>query len=315
MMPLLACVMTAGVLDAQALTEYERGLDAFSRVEVSGAFQVEMSEGTDYSVSISVDDLLQNYVQAYVEGDVLKVYLDEKKLTPEIRRHYRSRGAADPVMKARISSPAAVRSVTLRDKAVLEEVSGNVFASDSARFFIYDDARMEKLVLSGSDAVQLKLDRRSSAVLSAKCASLVLELAGSSKAEVQSESKECSAWLSANASCVWNGTSEVMKVNARGTSRSIFNGESASAEYTVAGSADVNAENLKVVDAKVEMTGFCTLTESATGSLFVNISNGSRLTYKNSPVFFINSVKNSSITRYYDEQPQESVNDGNRRSL
>lgn len=314
MLPLLACTLTAGVMNAQAVTEYERELDAFSRVEISGAFQVEMEEGSDCSVSIAVDDLLQNYVQAYVEGGVLRIYLDEKKLSPEVRRHYRSRGATDPVMKARISTPASVRSLTLNGKSVLEEVTGNVFAPDSARFFLYDDARIEKLALDASDAVQLRLDRRSSAILSAKCSSLVLELSGSSKAEVQSESKDCSAWLSANASCVWNGTSEAMKVNARGTSRSIFNGESASAEYTVAGSADVNAENLKVVDAKVEMTGFCTLTESASGSLFVNISNGSKLTYKNSPVFFINSVKNSSISRYYDE-PQEAVNDGDRRTL
>ena len=48
------------------------------------------------------------------------------------------------------------------------------------------------------------------------------------------------------------------------------------------------------------MSGFCSLTESATGSLFLDMSNGARLVYKNSPVFFISSIRNSSVARYYD---------------
>ena len=65
--------------------------------------------------------------------------------------------------------------------------------------------------------------------------------------------------------------------------------------------------------AEVDMSGFCTLTESASGSLFLVMSNGAKLVYKNSPVFFINSIRNSSVIRYIDESNQQD--DGIRRTL
>ena len=300
LLPLLAVFAAAGPVRAQ-VTEYTRETGAFSRVEVSGAFEVELTGGSGYSVTVSVDEMLMNFVQAYVDGKVLKIYIDEKKLTPEIRRHYRSRNAADPVLRAEVSAPAAVRSLSLGGKARLGAVNGNVFAADSARFFLADDARMENVTLAGSEAVQLTLDRRSSADISAECGSFILVAGGGSRAQVRVESGEAEVSMSANSSCVYNGNTDRIKVSARGTSRSIFNGASASAEYQMAGSADVNAENFKVVDAKVVMSGFCSLTESATGSLFLDMSNGARLVYKNSPVFFISSIRNSSVARYYDD--------------
>ena len=248
LLPLLAVFAAAGTVRAQ-VTEYTRETGAFSRVEVSGAFEVELTGGSGYSVTVSVDEMLKNFVQAYVDGDVLKIYIDEKKLTPEIRRHYRSRNAADPVLRAEVSAPAAVRSLSLGGKARLGVVNGNVFAADSARFFLADDARMENVTLAGSEAVQLTLDRRSSADISAECESFILVAGGGSRAQVRVESGEAELSMSANSSCVYNGNTDRIKVSARGTSRSIFNGASASAEYQMAGSADVTAEYFKGVDA------------------------------------------------------------------
>lgn len=303
--PVLMLLASAGVLCGQT-TQHDKELNAFERAEISGDFQVEVVESPDYSISITVDDLLLNYVQAYVDGGVLKVYLDEKKLAPDIRRHYRSRLSDTPVLKAKIAVPSVLRSVSLSGNAVLKDVSGNVFAPDSARFFLSGESRIESLSVKSSRTVQLRLDRRCTADMTVGCTDFLLDMSGSSSAEISAECSVCSVHVAANASCVWSGRADDLKVNARGTSRSIFNGESPSAEYVVAGSADINAENLKTVDAKVDMTGFCSLTQSASGSLFINMSNGSRLVYKNSPVFFINSVKNSSISRYYEDSADNS---------
>ena len=312
-LPFVAVFASAGMLSAQTV-QLNRDLEAFSRVEVSGSFLVEMHEGQDYSVSITVDEMLQNYVQAYVEGGKLKVYLDEKKLSPDVRRHYRSRMSDEPVLRAGITVPPVIRSLSMNGNTVLESISGNVFSSDSARFFLSGESRIADMSLKGSDNVQIRLDRRSSADVSVECSGFHAELNGSSNAEFNAECSEGSVVMTANSSCVWNGKTDDLKVHARGTSRSILNGESASAEYVVAGSADINAENLEVVDAKVDMTGFCSLTQSASGSLFLEMSNGARLVYKNSPVFFISSVKNSSILRYFDD-PTNSYDDSNRRTL
>lgn len=309
---LLAVAAQTSSLHAQ-ITEYSRELDAFTRIEVSGDFRIEISEQPGYSVSVSVDDALRNYVQTYVDGGVLKIYLDDKKLTPDIRRRYRSRTAAEPVLRASVGMPSSLRSLTLGDKAVLGGVSGEVFASDSAKFFLSGDARIDRLGLKGSECVHVVMDRRASAELSAECGSLSLEMGGSSRIRLDMHCDEASLKLSSNSAGVFDCDSGNVSVIAKGTSRSIFNGGASAVQYELSGSADVNAENLKCVDAKVDMSGFCTLTESASGSLFLVMSNGAKLVYKNSPVFFISSIRNSSVIRYLDESNQED--DGIRRTL
>ena len=312
LLTLLAVTVQTSALHAQ-IAEYSRELDAFTRIEVSGDFRIEISEQPGYSVAVSVDDALRNYVQAYVDGDVLKIYLDDKKLTPEIRRRYRSRTAEEPVLRASVGMPSSLRSLTLGDKAVLGGVTGEVFAADSAKFFLSGDARIDRLALTGGGCVHVAMDRRASAELSAECGSLSLEMGGSSRIRLDMRCDEASLRLSSNSSGVFGCESGNISVVAKGTSRAIFNGSASAVQYELSGSTDVNAENLKCVDAKVDMSGFCTLTESASGSLFLVMSNGAKLVYKNSPVFFINSIRNSSVIRYIDESNQQD--DGIRRTL
>lgn len=302
---LLGLVVPAGVLSAQ-VTEHSRDYEAFSGVEVSGGFTVEVVEGPAYSLSIAVDDMLHNFIQVDVEDGVLKVLLDEKTLTPEVRRHYRSRLTETPDFKATVTAPSALRSFSLKGKAVLGRIEGKVFAPDSAKFYLADDSRIENVTMSGSGAVSLRMEKRSHAVIRVEGGSFSAELSGSSSLNLESACEEVSLSLSANSSCVTGGSSGVLSLSAKGTSRSILNGSAEEVRYTLSGSTDVNAENLQAVDARVNMSGFCTLTQSARGSVFLELSNGSKLTYKNSPVFYINSVRNSTVQRYYETEGNDS---------
>jgi len=301
---LLGLVVPAGVLNAQ-VTEHSRDYEAFSGVEVSGGFTVEVVEGPAYSLSIAVDDMLHNFIQVDVEDGVLKVLLDEKTLTPEVRRHYRSRLTETPDFKATVTAPSALRSFSLKGKAVLGRIEGKVFAPDSAKFYLADDSRIENVTMSGSGAVSLRMEKRSHAVIRVEGGSFSAELSGSSSLNLESACEEVSLSLSANSSCVTGGSSGVLSLSAKGTSRSILNGSAEEVRYTLSGSTDVNAENLQAVDARVNMSGFCTLT------VFLELSNGAKLTYKNSPVFYINSVRNSTVLRYYETEG----NDSSRRTL
>lgn len=307
---LLGLVVPAGVLNAQ-VTEHSRDYEAFSGVEVSGGFTVEVVEGPAYSLSIAVDDMLHNFIQVDVEDGVLKVLLDEKTLTPEVRRHYRSRLTETPDFKATVTAPSALRSFSLKGKAVLGRIEGKVFAPDSAKFYLADDSRIENVTVRGCGAVSLRMEKRSHAVIRVEGGSFSAELSGSSSLNLESACEEVSLSLSANSSCVTGGSSGVLSLSAKGTSRSILNGSAEEVRYTLSGSTDVNAENLQAVDARVNMSGFCTLTQSARGSVFLELSNGAKLTYKNSPVFYINSVRNSTVLRYYETEG----NDSSRRTL
>lgn len=299
-------MMTAGGLGAQ-VSEHSRDYEAFTGVEVSGAFSVELEEGESYSLSITADEPLHDFIEAYVEDGVLKVSLDERDFTPEVRRHYRSRLTEASVCKAVITVPSALRECSLKGKTMLGKVEGGVFAADSAEFRLTDDARIEGVTLSGSETVCLSMEKRSSADMAVEAGSFSAELAGGSSLKFDGSCDEMTLSLSSNSSCVTRSDCGVMNVSAKGTSRTILNGSSDEVRYTLSGSADVNAENLKTVDARVSMSGFCSLTEAASGSVFLDLSNGAKLSYKNSPIFFISAVRNSTILRYYETEDDDST--------
>jgi hypothetical protein len=77
------------------LVTLEPTIQDFSRVEFSNAFQAEVTQGESYSVVITVDDNLEQYLEVSQDGDTLKVGL-EKGLMLSLR---------NTTMQARITMP------------------------------------------------------------------------------------------------------------------------------------------------------------------------------------------------------------------
>jgi hypothetical protein len=73
----------------------EYNLDGFTRVEVGSAFQVEIVQAESYSVSVTVDDNIEEHLDVSKSGDTLRI-----RLEPMVRLGFNS-----VTLKARITLP------------------------------------------------------------------------------------------------------------------------------------------------------------------------------------------------------------------
>lgn len=77
------------------LITVEKPLEDFSRVDVSHAFQAEVIQGDTYSVVITIDDNLEQYLVVEQVGDTLRVGLEQDRLL----------GLNNTTLKARVTMP------------------------------------------------------------------------------------------------------------------------------------------------------------------------------------------------------------------
>ncbi len=282
------------------ISEISQATAAFSGVEVSNAFELSLEKGESYSVQLSIDERLANYVQTVVVDNVLRIYVDENKFTPEVRKYYRSRTSRAPVMRVTVYAPTELHILNLKGESSLVRVGSGVLNPMQLSVSLGDDVALGDV---GFDAIRmsLKLERRSSIKGTVRAQTLSLEAAGSAEINLTVEADEAEMSFSSNATSVFVCDNlGYLSVSSKGTSRTIFNGSVRQADYLISGSANVNAENMVCTDASVDMSGFCSLTESASGTLnIVNLSNGAKLVYKNAPAITIGSIRNSSVTKYY----------------
>jgi len=67
-----------GVRGSGTAKSEPRNLSGFSKVDASGALNVEVTVQKDFSVVIEADDNLLQYIKTEVRGDTLKIYTDGK---------------------------------------------------------------------------------------------------------------------------------------------------------------------------------------------------------------------------------------------
>ncbi|MEE8194629.1 MAG: DUF2807 domain-containing protein [Dehalococcoidales bacterium] len=195
----LVAVGLAGCLGAatgsgKLITE-EMSFSGFTRVEVSHAFEVEISRSSSYSVSITADDNLFDYVEVFISDETLKIRLKsgrsyisatlEARITmPELRRLQLSGASRGTVsgfsslgfssflgdFRLELSGASSLQMVGISagdarfDISEASRLSGNITAAD-ARFDISGASRVE---LEGSaDDIIINVSGASNAELSA----------------------------------------------------------------------------------------------------------------------------------------------------
>lgn len=150
-----------------------RTTSAFSQVKSMGAFDVYITNGEEYSVMVSADENLLQYIETYVSGETLKIDIDElhsvKAIVPmEVY-------ITTPVLDGVIQSGSgkiiadyfetdhfdAVLSGSGRIVALFGANSGDVLLSGSGQLDISGSADHVELVVSGSgniDAADLAVN-------------------------------------------------------------------------------------------------------------------------------------------------------------
>lgn len=286
----------SSVAFSQSLRDVEKdNLPVFTGISLGGEFTLEIRYGANYSAKLTTEDMLADFVLFGVSNGKLSVTLDERKVPAEVKRLFR--GKNTPTYRLIVTMPEGLRSITLEDKSVLLSADDRVFSPEGFDLSMKESTRVSQLTFT-SDLVTVKMERKAEATLDVTCDSLAVDMSGSSNLTLAQHAGKVGYALAFNANLVVNGEAEALSISSKGTSKAILNGTAPVAAFTVTNASNVNAVNLEVEEARVVMSGLCTLTQAATRDLFINIGSGSNLVFKNEPAIHILNVKSASITPY-----------------
>jgi hypothetical protein len=116
------------------LVTLEQPFEDFQRVNISHAFQAEVTQGDTYSVVITIDDNLEQYLEVRVDGDTLQVGFDR-------------------------NGPFAMRNTTMRAQITMPELTGITSSGASqvrvSGFLSDKDLRVD---VSGASTVRGQID-------------------------------------------------------------------------------------------------------------------------------------------------------------
>ena len=273
---------------------------AFEGVSISGDFVFSVFEGDSCSVSLDVSEEFAEFMSAQVIDSVLVLSLDENNDLGEIWKKFRGRNAPAAVFKASVTVPCGLKSISIGGNAVLDSL-GNVVDTSVFSLSIKDNASVSGVSLRSSD-ISVMLSKKSKADIRIACDTARVTAVGSSELNLGCSAASLAELdLGSNASMVFDGDCGRISMVSNGTSKAILNGSSPYVSYRLGGSSRVNALNLKVKEANIDMSGICSLKQAASDWLFISIRNGASLTYDGSPQIKIASIKNASVLRYQEE--------------
>jgi len=273
-------------------------LPAFSRIVLGGEFSLDIRYGKQYRARMAVEELFTDYVQFSVVDSTLTVTMDERKVPGEVRKLFKGKDSRSPEFRVQVTMPETLRSLELAGHAVLAAADDLVFDASSVSVKLSDNARIASLTCK-TDRIRLELDRKADATLSVTCDSLSVSQASGSNLELTHHSQVSAFAVSGNATLLVKGETGLLKLDAKGFSKSILNGKAPVARYALGTSAQVNAVSLDNARAFAEVSGLGTsLTVAAEEELTVDLSAGATVYFLNDPAIRVLYLKNASLIPY-----------------
>jgi hypothetical protein len=112
---------SSGIKGSGVAATEAREINDFTGVDVGGVFQVEITAGKDFSVSVDADDNLLQYIKTEVNGDVLHIETTERiNSTTPIRVHI----AAPDIESLSTSGASKVALAGVRNSSLEVDTSG-----------------------------------------------------------------------------------------------------------------------------------------------------------------------------------------------
>jgi hypothetical protein len=167
------------------LVTLEQANQDFSRVEFSHAFQADVTQGESYSVVITIDDNLQQYLQVSQTGDTLKIGFKPGMLS--------------------------LRNATMRAQVVMPELTGvGASGATQVRLAGFESGRDLRLDISGASTVRGQIDS----------GDLRADISGASRLELSGQGEDGSINVSgASQANLANFVMQNVTVDASGASR------------------------------------------------------------------------------------------------
>lgn len=296
---MLAVLFLGTVAFAQPLKVHEKNFDKFSRVSVEDNFVLRFYKSDSYSVKLKTDERIADHVQAYVKNATLYLILNEKDYSSELKKELRQKGAAAPVLEAEVYMPT-LNSLIIKDKAVL--MHSDVFYSETFTMTASDHCLVSQLNLECS-TVEFNVSKNAQLTANVTVASK-LYLNTSNSTQVSLTQNGGNTFISHAGSSYVDFKANVNSLEVEGTSgsESHISGNATLLTTTGSGSTRIDAELLDVPEGNALLSGSAKCHVNVSDKLKVNLTGGSMLTFKRSPVFEIDRIVNSTLIKADDEK-------------
>ena len=283
---MVACVfaLAAAGLSATAQTkQISHDFSAFDALDIDYDFNVKVVESRNYSVSLNVDDILKDYVQAYVKNHTLFITLDQKSLPSDIKKLYRGRKSSTPLLEATVFTPEPLAAVSMAGASILS---------------INYDLEYKEYLTVDAGTVTVNLEGKSFADLVVYADNIKANVANSSLLELEQDSENLEIVTGGSGEVRAEGETLNAVLTTSGSSKVTLNGKTDKLSVTGSGSSSVDALNFKTSDCTVKLSNSCKVYEAATEAIHVDLTGNSTLVFDGEPTVDIINVKSSTLQRY-----------------
>ena len=291
---LLAYAFIFSVLPSKAQTkDVYHDFSMFTSLNIRN-FEVYVEKSENFGIKLSVDELLERYVEAYVKNKTLYVSIDFKDVPRDIRRIYKGKNVEPPILRVTVFM-GNINEISLSEGAVFS--ASEQLESDRFDLKLYDNSKISGLMLNANTA-NIVLEKKSSVLLNLNVKEVTIKTYGSSNLKLNHTSEYLSLDASNYSSNSIIGDGSVLDITAGGTSQITLQGNCKKLNIEAKKASMVNALELSTNEAKIKQSGSSVVTENASDKLTVEMDGSSFLYFNGEPVVKVISIKSSSLLPY-----------------
>ena len=299
LMTMLAVFLWGTVSMAQPLAVQDKNFDKFTRISAEDNFVLKFYKSDSYSVRLKTDERIAAHVQAYVKNYTLYLILDEKGYSSELKKELRKKGAAVPVLEAEVYMPT-LNSLVLEDKCVL--IHSDLFATETFTMTATDHVLVSHLNIECSTG-EVTVSKNAQVTATMNVASkLYLETSNSTQTSFTQNGGNTFISHGGSSYVDFKASVNTLEVEASSGSDSHITGNATLLSVVGGGLSKVDAELLDAPEGNVRLSGSAKCYVNVAKKLKVNLTGGSMLTFKRSPVFEIERIVNSTLIKADDEK-------------
>lgn len=253
-------------------------------VDISHVVKVDIHNSNKGQVELTISKELEPYLIFSINGGIVKIGLDSKRLPREYSRNMdRFTFKADVYMnRLETIDCSGASTVTINDHFKVDNLVIDISGASEIKNMNVSGTRVE-FDLSGATKVKGVCNVES----------LVYDLSGASEANMEIKANVCSADLSGASNITLEGSVEKMTLECSGASKAKLQGTVKRLSAEGSGACNISASGLTVVDLITDLSGASSMDANITGSLSVSLSGASSLTYTGDKI----DIRTNSISR------------------
>lgn len=291
---LLAYAFIFSVLPSKAQTkDVYHDFSMFTSLNIRN-FEVYVEKSENFGIKLSVDELLERYVEAYVKNKTLYVSIDFKDVPRDIRKIYKGKNVEPPILRVTVFM-GNINEISLSEGAVFS--ASEQLESDRFDLKLYDNSKISGLMLNANTA-NIVLEKKSSALLNLNVKEVTIKTYGASNLKLNHTSEYLSLDASNYSSNSIIGDCSVLDITAGGTSQITLQGNCKKLNIEAMKASMINALEVSTDEAKIKQSGSSVVTENASDKLTVEMDGNSFLYFNGEPVVKVISIKSSSLLPY-----------------